>query len=156
MSLRCNAFMTVMETAQPQCSVLDCNGLVTPQQKSNESKHRQEEDWHVAFIVRPHPLSGQLVQADGITASDRRARQEPSAPGLVGGRRSGPSATVWSFAWIPRTEPVCFAGPGGRAFKRPPPRHLERIPTQDRGLCRISLTSLLLRHGARRPDADSQ
>src|SRR5215471_21342623 len=46
---------------QPECSVLDCNGLVTAQQKSNESKHGQKEDWHVAFIVRPHPLSGQLV-----------------------------------------------------------------------------------------------
>src|SRR5215471_16356900 len=46
---------------QPECSVLDCNGLVTAQQKSNESKHRQKEDWHVAFIVLPHPLSGQLV-----------------------------------------------------------------------------------------------
>jgi len=46
---------------QQECSVLDCNGLVTAQQKSNESNHRQKEDWHVAFIVRPHPLSGQLV-----------------------------------------------------------------------------------------------
>src|SRR5215471_17380913 len=46
---------------QPECSVLDCNGLVTAQQKSNESKHRQKKAWPVAFIVRPHPLSGQFV-----------------------------------------------------------------------------------------------
>jgi hypothetical protein len=53
---------------QPECSVLDGNGLVTAQQESNESNHRQKEGWHVPslFVVVLFPVKSLL--ADGIMA----------------------------------------------------------------------------------------
>jgi hypothetical protein len=56
---------------QPECSVLDGNGLVTAQQESNESNHRQKEGWHVPslFVLILFPVNSLL--ADGIMAMNR-------------------------------------------------------------------------------------
>jgi hypothetical protein len=44
---------------QPQGSIFDCDGLVTAQQESDESKDKQEKGWHVTPIVRPQFIPSQ-------------------------------------------------------------------------------------------------
>ena len=55
---------------QAQGSIFDGDGLVTAQQKSDESKDRQEKGWHVLRLFGPNPFQVNLLRADAIMAND--------------------------------------------------------------------------------------
>jgi len=55
---------------QPQGSILDCDGLVTAQQESDESKDKQEKGWHVLRLFGSNPFRVNLLRADAIMAND--------------------------------------------------------------------------------------
>jgi hypothetical protein len=58
---------------QPQGSIFDCDGLVTAQQESDESKDKQEKGWHVTPIVHPQFIPSQSATS-GRNNGERQDR----------------------------------------------------------------------------------
>jgi len=55
---------------QPQGRIFDCDGLVTAQQESDESKNKQEKGWHVLRLFVPNSFQVNLLRTDAIMAND--------------------------------------------------------------------------------------
>src|SRR5439155_13558538 len=58
---------------QVESSVFDSNGLVSAQQETNESNHRQKKGWHVSRLFAFIRFEVNLLWPDGVMAKDRQA-----------------------------------------------------------------------------------
>jgi len=56
---------------QAESSVFDSNGLVSAQQETNESNHRQKKGWHVSRLFAFIRFEVNLLWPDGVMAKDR-------------------------------------------------------------------------------------
>jgi len=56
---------------QAESSILDSNGLVSAQQETNESNHRQKKCWHVSRLFAFICFEVNLLWPDGVMARDR-------------------------------------------------------------------------------------
>jgi hypothetical protein len=55
---------------QPESSIFDGNGLVSAQQETNESNHRQKKGWHVSRLFACIRFEVNLLWPDGVMAKD--------------------------------------------------------------------------------------